>query len=451
MLPFIIPKFISGIMIKNNFYMEDFMKKVVLTALLIVLAGTLAFAGGGQSKSTTITMWAQNSGDDLNRNRQMMAELINAFEKESGIKVDLNIHNWTEASRTWMLVSTGGDAPDVGDMFWSWSNIQIGKGKAGPMPLDQYKAQLHHERFIPASLADVTYQGSVYGIPWRIDVRPLLYRIDLFQQAGIAAPPDTWDDLVNYGKKLTTKAADGRIDISGISIGYGIKNDSQDFLHWIWQGGAEVMTPDAKTATLNTKEVIDSMQFVRDLVHTHEVITKDLLDPSYDGGALWNSGKSAIRPMGGSGTSDYPPEMLPKIKPAIPTKGVRRTAYAGAGYFGVLHGTKNVEASVKWLEFLSRDENMLQLAKMVQQYSPSKGASMDSYFASNEWSREVIKCLEFAHTSQSPSAAWSQIAGRAPGSPCYDFWADVLLNREPISALAAKYNAQTQEMMDKAQ
>ncbi|MCL2319877.1 MAG: extracellular solute-binding protein [Treponema sp.] len=429
------------------------MKKIVLMALVIALAGTYAFAGGGgQSggKGTTITMWMQNAGDDLNRQKQMMGVLTSQFEKETGIKVEIEIGNWTEASQKWMLVATGGDHPDVGDMWWAWSNIQIGKGKYGPMPLDKYKAQLHHERFIPASLADVTWNGSVYGIPWRIDVRPMLYRADLFQQAGIAAPPDTWDDLVTYGKKLTTKAADGRIDISGIGIGYGVKSDSQDFLHWIWQGGAEAMTADGKTATLNSKEVVNSMQFVRDLVYKHEIVTKDVLDPSYNGGSLFISGKSAIRPMGGSGTSDYPKDFLPKVKPAIPTKGVRRTAYAGAGYFGVLWGSTKVDQSVKWLEFLSSDASMLQLAKMYQNFSPSKGASADAYFANNEWSREVVKCLEFAHTSQSPSAAWAQIAGRAPGSPIYDFWADVLLNKEPIQTLADKYNAQAQEMMNKA-
>jgi multiple sugar transport system substrate-binding protein len=429
------------------------MKKLVL-AVLAACLGALAFAGGGGqpggSKGTTITMWMQNAGDDLNRQRQMMGELTSKFEQETGIKVDINIHNWTEASRTWMLVATGGDHPDVGDMFWAWSNIQIGKGKYGPMPLDQYKTQLHHERFVSAALADVTYNGHVYGIPWRIDVRPMLYRADLFQEAGIAAPPDTWDDLVNYGKKLTKKGADGRIEISGIGIGYGVKNDSQDFCHWMWQGGGEAMTPDAKTATLNTKEVIDAMQFVRDLVYKHEVVTKDVLDPSYNGGTLFISGKSAIRPMGGSTTQDFPPEMLAKVKPAIPTKGVRRTAYSGAGYFGVLHGSAKVEESVKWLEFLSRDESMLQLAKMYLNLSPSNGANKNPYFANDEWNREVIKCLEYAHTSQSPSPAWSQIAGRSPGSPLYDFWADVLLNKEDLSVLAAKYNAQAQEMMDKA-
>ena len=142
--------------------------------------------------------------------------------------------------------------------------------------------------------------------------------------------------------------------------------------------------------------------------------------------------------------------MLAKVKPAIPTKGVRRTSYSGAGFFGVMYGTKYEKESVKWLEFLSRDESQLALAKLSLQYSASKGASADAYFAGDEWKRETIKCLEFAHTSQHPNAAWSQIAGRGPGSPLYDFWADVLLNKEPLPALAAKHNAKAQEMMDKA-
>jgi multiple sugar transport system substrate-binding protein len=428
------------------------MKRIAFVGVFMVLGFSLVFAGGGgeRKRGTTITLWMQNAGDDLNRQQEMMGALISQFEKESGIRVELEIGNWTEASRKWMLVATGGDHPDVGDMFWAWSNIQIGKGKYGPLPLDQYKDQLHHERFIPAALADVTYNGHVYGIPWRIDIRPLLYRTDLFAEAGIAAPPDTWNDLVTYGKKLTKKGADGRIELAGIGIGQGVKSDSQDFLHWMWQGGGEAMTPDGKTATLNTREVIDAMQFIRDLMYKHEVISKDMLDPSYSGGSLFNSGRIAIYPMGGSSTINYPPELLAKVKPAIPTKGVRRTAYSGAGYFGILHGSTKVEESVKWLEFLSSDESMLQLAKMYGNFSPSKGANTDPYFAADEWAREVVKCLEYAHTSQSPNAAWSQIAGRGPGSPIYDFWADVLINKEPLEDLARKYNAQAQEMMDKA-
>jgi len=425
------------------------MKRVILTAILIAVAVTF-FAGCRRDQHRTVTMWMQNSGDDMARQRQMMSVLTSEFYNETGIRVDVNIHSWTEASRLWMLVSTGGDHPDVGDMFWAWSNIQIGGGRHGPMPLDEFRDQLHLDRFVEASLVDVHWQGSVFGIPWRIDVRPLLYRVDLFNAAGISGPPDTWDDLVNYSRRLVTRAADGRVDISGLTFSWGVRNDSQDFLHWIWQGGGEAMTADGITSTLNTQYVIDTMQFVRDLIHTHQVITMDVLDPTYDGMALFNAGRSAIHPMGTSSVQDIPPELLANIRPALPTKGVRRTAFSGAGYFGVLRGSRMVEESIKWLEFLGRDSSMLQLAQMNMTLSPSRGANEHDFFASDEWTRIVVQCLEYARTSQHPSPAWAQIAGRAPGSPIYDFWAHVLLNREPLPVLAARYNAQAQEMMDRA-
>ena len=246
------------------------------------------------------------------------------------------------------------------------------------------------------------------------------------------------------------RGADGSIQRSGVGFRESIKSSSQDFLHWMWQAGGEAMTMDGKTATLNTREVIDAMQFVRDLIYKHKVTTMDVLDPSYDGMQLFIAGKSAIFPHGSSGTTDFPPEFLAKVKASIPTKGVRRTSYSGAGFFGVMHGTKYPDQSAKWLEYLSRDESMLALAQMSGQYSPSKGASGDDYFANSEWKREVIKCLEYAHTSQHPNAAWSQIAGRGPGSPLYDFWADVLFNKEPLDVLGKKYNDKAQELMTKA-
>jgi multiple sugar transport system substrate-binding protein len=176
-------------------------RQAILVTLLLLTAGAL-FATGGQetTKGATITFWMQNYGADLNAQKTAIGDLAAKFEKETGIKVQLEVNNWTEASQKWMLVVTGGDHPDVGDMFWAWSNVRIGKGKYGPMPLDKYKEQLHHERFYEKALADVIYDGHVYGIPWRIDVRPMLYRADLVAEAGFKGPPDTWDDLVTYGK-----------------------------------------------------------------------------------------------------------------------------------------------------------------------------------------------------------------------------------------------------------
>lgn len=49
--------------------------------------------------------------------------------------------------------------------------------------------------------------GTLYGVPNEIDVYALNYNKALFKEAGISAPPKTWDELKDAAKKLTDKAA----------------------------------------------------------------------------------------------------------------------------------------------------------------------------------------------------------------------------------------------------
>jgi multiple sugar transport system substrate-binding protein len=49
--------------------------------------------------------------------------------------------------------------------------------------------------------------GTLYGIPNEIDVYALNYNKALFSEAGISAPPKTWDELKDAAAKLTKKDA----------------------------------------------------------------------------------------------------------------------------------------------------------------------------------------------------------------------------------------------------
>ncbi|MBD8065118.1 sugar ABC transporter substrate-binding protein [Devosia sp. PTR5] len=48
--------------------------------------------------------------------------------------------------------------------------------------------------------------GALYGIPNEIDVYALNYNKRLFEEAGIAAPPKTWDEFLAAAEKLTDKS-----------------------------------------------------------------------------------------------------------------------------------------------------------------------------------------------------------------------------------------------------
>jgi multiple sugar transport system substrate-binding protein len=46
------------------------------------------------------------------------------------------------------------------------------------------------------------YNGKVYGLPWGQYWYSLAYNKDLFAEAGLENPPDTWDEFRNYAMKL---------------------------------------------------------------------------------------------------------------------------------------------------------------------------------------------------------------------------------------------------------
>ena len=80
-------------------------------------------------------------------------------------------------------------------------------------------------RSLIAPLADgpaeevVTAEGELLGLPLFVDSPVLLYNKDLFNAAGIAEFPRTWDDFAAAAKKLTTNTPAGDIIKSGAALG----------------------------------------------------------------------------------------------------------------------------------------------------------------------------------------------------------------------------------------
>lgn len=57
----------------------------------------------------------------------------------------------------------------------------------------------------PASWNGVTRNGKIYGMPWLMDVKYFMYNQNMLQQAGISAPPKTWEELVDQATTIKQK------------------------------------------------------------------------------------------------------------------------------------------------------------------------------------------------------------------------------------------------------
>ena len=119
---------------------------------------------------------------------------------------------------------------------------------------------VRREEFYKACWAEACYRGKVYAIPFNTDDRALYYNKTLFREAGLDPnkPPQTWDELLDCAKKLTTYRKDGGFE----RIGF-IPNFGNSWLYlYSWQNGGEFMTPDGSKCTMNNRQSVESLEYM---------------------------------------------------------------------------------------------------------------------------------------------------------------------------------------------
>jgi multiple sugar transport system substrate-binding protein len=100
--------------------------------------------------------------------------------------------------------------------------------------------------------------GRWTGVPYFWISFPGSYRKDLFEKVGEPAP-DTWEDLRKAGGKLKKIGHPVGIPISQCT------DAVQSMLSILWSFGGKVMEADGTTIALNSKETLESIEFVKAL------------------------------------------------------------------------------------------------------------------------------------------------------------------------------------------
>ena len=174
-------------------------KTIAATAVSAVLA--LGIASGAAHAETTLNalFMAQAAYSEQNV-RDMTADFMKA---NPDIKVNLEFVPY-EGLRDKTLLSQGaGGGYDVVlfDVIWpaeyATNNVLIDVS-------DRITADMKSD-IMPGAWTTVDYNGKAYGMPWILDTKYLFYNTDMLKEAGIAAPPKTWDELLAQAKTIKDK------------------------------------------------------------------------------------------------------------------------------------------------------------------------------------------------------------------------------------------------------
>ncbi len=92
---------------------------------------------------------------------------------------------------------------DVPDLFQSWGGATMAQqADAGALKDITADVASWASTVNPGAMSIYQYKGKQYGIPWDMGMIGFWYNKALFAQAGITAPPTTWDEYLAAVKKL---------------------------------------------------------------------------------------------------------------------------------------------------------------------------------------------------------------------------------------------------------
>ncbi len=253
---------------------------LLVSAVMVVLLITTTSMAAEKVKLTYWTHWCSNG--DYESFWPKAAKKFNDEHPEVDFTFELVCVPYEGYEAKYTSAFQAGKGPDIfNGMPHTWAG-QF--GVCDPMPAD-IVTSLDQLLVKPAQEWGL-YDNVRYGMPFEGGNFMMMFiNEDLFKEAGLDpdVPPKTFDELVEYAKKMTKYDKKGKITQAGYGIRwkghpFGIADKAMPFVH-AW--GAQLLSWDEKKASgyINSPEAAAGLQFYGDLVNKYKVASIEIDNP----------------------------------------------------------------------------------------------------------------------------------------------------------------------------
>lgn len=214
-------------------------------AALVIIFGVL----GPEPSPMEITWWGTFDDSDA------FSGLIDKYKREHPYIKSINYRKipFGDYEKELIDALAEGRGPDIFSIHNTWLPKHI--SKIYPLPQEEGMMTFREfdEIFADVAKSDLTRQGQIYGIPFYVDTLALYYNKDIFNSAGIALPPKTWEEFQNTVRALTRIDGQGNIVRAGAAIGAAKNvNRSTDILSLaMLQSGISMVDVERQTTAFN--------------------------------------------------------------------------------------------------------------------------------------------------------------------------------------------------------
>ncbi|QDZ12811.1 ABC transporter substrate-binding protein [Devosia ginsengisoli] len=305
----------------------------------------------------TINMWVRTGIGTA------FTSLADAYNASHENQIALTEVPFAELVQKYATAIAGGQAPDALSLDLIYTPAFAAAGQLQDLT-DWAKGLDYFDSLSPSHVTLGTYEDKVYGLPLLVETSVLAWNKGLYEQAGLdpEKAPANWAEVEANAEAIRALGGDNYgFYFSGGSCGGCM---IFTFTPLVWASGADILSEDGQTATLDTPQMRAAVDIYRSMVE------KDLVPESSatDNGVnflSFTNGKIGHQSLGafaiGTLVNDYPDidfgvTMIPGVDGGT-------SSFAGGDNIVVTKDTPRLAAVQEFIEFAYSPEGQKILAE----------------------------------------------------------------------------------------
>jgi multiple sugar transport system substrate-binding protein len=386
----------------------------ILVAIVALLAAGCGGGGGGSSSGEdfaplsssdrsgqTLRVYGFGGGDDVATNRARVARQAIAPAKAA-------IPEGAFDAQRFLTQLASGNVPDV--IYVDRQQIATLAARGALLPLDQCVEQqeIDTSQYRQAALDEGSFDGQLYAIPEFTNQRTLIVNVQAVEDAGLKVSDistTNWDTLKANAVKMT-KQSGGKLE----RIGFDPKIP-EFFLMWAHANGAELLSADGKTASLDDPKAVEALQYTADLIKAQGGWQKfKSFRDTWDFFGADNQVKKdqvGAWPMESwywNVMAQNSPDVPVAAVPFTDRSGNPFTMITGAGW-AIPKGAKNPSLACTWMKSMTSVEAWMTAAKKRAATTKAAGEVFTGLYTANARADQQIYDQVYTPTSPSYDAA----------------------------------------------
>ncbi|MEU2978415.1 sugar ABC transporter substrate-binding protein [Streptomyces hirsutus] len=427
-------------------------------AVILSLALTATACGGGSTTDggsndspKELTYWASNQGASVEIDKKVLQPELDKFEKQTGVKVKLEVVPWSDLLNRILTAATSGQGPDVLNIGNTWSASLQATGALMPWDAKAFDRIGGKDRFVDSALGSTGAEGQdPAAVPLYSMAYALYYNKQMLADAGVDAPPATWDELVAVGKKVSKDGKWG--------IGMEGSNPSENIHHafvFAQQHGADFFTADGEPDFTNDAAVTAVKQYV-DLMAKDKIIAPGNAEYAQNQSVsdfakgktamlLWQSASANLKSQGMADDS-YGIAPVP-VQSGTPGAGKQVNSMVAGINLAVFKNSDNIDGATDFVKFMTSDAEQKILNTAYSSIPPVKAAQEDAAF--NSPANSVLKDTLAQSAVALPQVPDESQFETAVGTAVKELFADAAGGREVTTASVEAALTKAQQQMPK--